>query len=79
MGPPPAVTATGLREPDAGPPGPGADEVDGLVPITTKLSSSGLGAGGRSSSGEFRIDPAESARGAAAAIGDYRVAGAQRG
>ena len=34
---------------------------------------------GRSSSGEFRIDPAESARGAAAAIGDYRVAGAQRG
>lgn len=34
---------------------------------------------GRSRTGEFRIDPAEGRRATPAAIGDYRVAGAERG
>jgi BCD family chlorophyll transporter-like MFS transporter len=34
---------------------------------------------GRSGAGEFRIDPAEPVRGSSAPLGDYRVAGAERG
>ena len=49
---------------------------EGLLFIVSAMLAARIG---RSRTGEFRIDPADARRAAPAAIGDYRVAGAERG
>jgi MFS transporter, BCD family, chlorophyll transporter len=61
-----------------GAPGPAYASVFALEAVLFVVSASMAARIGRSTAGEFRIDPAESARDAAP-LADYRVAGAERG
>ncbi|MFZ4757847.1 MAG: BCD family MFS transporter [Burkholderiaceae bacterium] len=61
-----------------GAPGPAYASVFALEAVLFVVAASMAARIGRSTAGEFRIDPAESARDAAP-LADYRVAGAERG
>ena len=62
-----------------GSPGPAYASVFALEAALFVVSAFMAARIGRSGAGEFRIDPAEPVRGSSAPLGDYRVAGAERG
>jgi len=62
-----------------GSPGPAYASVFALEAALFVVSAFMAARIGRSGAGEFRIDPSEPVRGSSAPLGDYRVAGAERG